>query len=258
MSSCARTEATDPGTDWLPRNNPGGLLALAVAHRLPESVCASAAHPGVRVAMSQFPVAILPAVNLRDPQGHVLIGAAGDRRGGPLVADDVRQVPADTGRHHVKVDGAAAGVHRRHPADGLADVGPARLTGLRCGEQGHRIVGRQLVDEGSWVTAANFGRRLAVTLDSSPEGVVKLVHLTTVWPAKPRRTGDEDSPHVLRADSRADTRWKDFNEKQCVMRAVGCLGVFRPRQIGASPHRVPFDEVLSWRICCPESESATQ
>jgi hypothetical protein len=79
--------------------------AGSVAHR-----CAQVVHAwitssaGITMPVNQFPLSVLPSVNLGDAKVYGLRQTAGDRSRASFEADQVCQVPADSGSQDSEFD----------------------------------------------------------------------------------------------------------------------------------------------------------
>ena len=114
--------------------------ASSVAHRCAQVVHAwIASSAGITMPVNQFPLSVLPSVDLSDAKVYGLRRTAGDRSRASFEADQVCQIPADSGSQDFEFDRCPVRVQRGDATEGLADLRPSELAGLRGRKERHRI-----------------------------------------------------------------------------------------------------------------------
>jgi ketosteroid isomerase-like protein len=105
--------------------------ASSVAHRCAQVVHAwIASSAGITMPVNQFPLSVLPSVDLGDAKVYRLRGTADDRSRASFEADQVCQIPADSGSQDFEVDWCPVRVQRGDAAEGLANLCPSELAGF--------------------------------------------------------------------------------------------------------------------------------
>src|SRR5215208_3115736 len=105
--------------------------ASSVAHRCTQVVHAwIASSTGITMPVNQFPLSVLPSVDLGDAKVYRLRGTADDRSRASFEADQVCQIPADSGSQDFEVDWCPVRVQRGDAAEGFANLCPSELAGF--------------------------------------------------------------------------------------------------------------------------------